>query len=442
MQLATTAFSGFAEYAGNVDWSALSGVPTDIGDGDSDTTYSAGSGLTLTSTIFSVDTATTQARVSGTCPAGQAIRVISATGTVTCESTAGAGGDITGVTAGTGLAGGGTTGAVTLNADTAYLQRRVSSSCPAGQAISAIGATGTVTCALVGSGDITGVTAGTGLFGGGTAGTVALSADTAYLQRRVTGACGVTGEFITSVGATGTVTCADLFGGATADVFYGNRGRFGATPTWGPDGTDNGVWIEGSSGESGGFFANGDTAAIWSPGDSTVTLASGATVSGVILSLWDEDRFSGAEVAFSTFATQRIFHTTGAYLSSGGVWTNVSDRSLKNQISAVDPEVVLAALAGLEISEWTYDSETEQGFRHIGPMAQDFYAAFGVGYDETSIPTIDADGVALVAIQALHGRNEALAARVESLEAEVVRLQSVEARLARLEAALERAGLD
>lgn len=76
-------------------------------------------------TLDGYDSDALQRRVSGTCAAGSSIRVIAQDGTVTCETDNDSGGDIIAVTAGAGLSGGGTSGAVTLNANTTYLQRRV-----------------------------------------------------------------------------------------------------------------------------------------------------------------------------------------------------------------------------------------------------------------------------------------------------------------------------
>jgi hypothetical protein len=93
---------------------------------------------------------------------------------------------------------------------------------------------------------------------------------------------------------------------------------------------------------------------------------------------------------------------THAYLSDAGVWINNSDRDSKAQLNDVDPVSVLAKVVSLPISTWRYKVEHEQV--HMGPMAQDFHAAFGLGADEKHIATIDEDGVALAAIQGLYAR--------------------------------------
>ena len=119
---------------------------------------------------------------------------------------------------------------------------------------------------------------------------------------------------------------------------------------------------------------------------------------------------------------QPIDTSTGAHLSWGGTWTNASDVNLKENFEAVDGHSILEAVAHLPIQSWNYKSEDDE-VRHLGPTAQDFQAAFGLGDSATAISTVDADGVALTAIQALYRINQEQAAQIEALEARLATLE-------------------
>jgi Chaperone of endosialidase len=102
----------------------------------------------------------------------------------------------------------------------------------------------------------------------------------------------------------------------------------------------------------------------------------------------------------------------------------LSDRTRKANVGSVDPADMLIRVRDLPISTWNYTSD-DASVRHIGPMAQDFVALFGVGADDRHIHPLDGQGVALAAIQALareidrlHNENTRLAARLEALETE------------------------
>jgi hypothetical protein len=90
-----------------------------------------------------------------------------------------------------------------------------------------------------------------------------------------------------------------------------------------------------------------------------------------------------------------------------------SDRNAKTKIERINPDEVLARLTELPISEWEY--KDTPGQRHLGPMAQDFREAFGLGANDTSLATIDTSGVALASIQALSQKLEAVNQRNMSL---------------------------
>jgi hypothetical protein len=131
--------------------------------------------------------------------------------------------------------------------------------------------------------------------------------------------------------------------------------------------------------------------------------------------------------------------STGAALTDAGMWTDASDRALKHDFRPLSKRSVLEKVARMPITSWSYKAESPS-VRHIGPTAQDFYAAFGLGLDNKHIGTIDEGGVALAAIQGLYRRNQALERRNSALSARVAhqnaRLARQNARLTRLERAV------
>lgn len=110
---------------------------------------------------------------------------------------------------------------------------------------------------------------------------------------------------------------------------------------------------------------------------------------------------------------------TGPFLFDGITGSIVvSDRTLKQDFATVDPRHVLARLASIPVQTWSYKSQGS-AVRHMGPMAQDFAAAFGMGEDDRRIDMVDANGVSIAAIQALYGMIQERDLEIKSLHADI-----------------------
>ena len=112
---------------------------------------------------------------------------------------------------------------------------------------------------------------------------------------------------------------------------------------------------------------------------------------------------------------------SGVQLAPGdGAWESLSDRNMKANFHPVSPREVLGKVVALPVSTWNYITQ-DAGIRHMGPMAQDFHAAFGLGRTDRRISTIDLDGVALAAIQGLHQLVQEHAALTAGQQAAIAR---------------------
>jgi len=122
----------------------------------------------------------------------------------------------------------------------------------------------------------------------------------------------------------------------------------------------------------------------------------------------------------------------GGNLTIAGTLTELSDVNAKQNFSKLQGEQVLAKLEQLPLSKWRYKSDLEAW--HVGPMAQDFHAAFGLGRDDTHISPRDMAGVNMAAIKALKAENEALKTGLAEKDTKIALLAD---RLERLEALMQ-----
>ena len=141
-------------------------------------------------------------------------------------------------------------------------------------------------------------------------------------------------------------------------------------------------------------------------------------------------RFSGGYKLFSNSTA-----TVGVRVLPGGnSWSTISDKRKKEKFAPVNGEAFLKKIAQFQLVSWNYKGQDAKSYRHYGPMAQEFYAAFGkdkygtIGND-TTINQADFDGINLIAIQALEKRTTDLKNQNEKLQKENAQLKDTIAQL-------------
>jgi uncharacterized small protein (DUF1192 family) len=444
---------------------------------------------------LNVDTATIQARVTGGCVDNQHVSAIAAAGAITCATNSA---DISEVIAGTGLLGGGATGAVTLSVDTATIQSRVTGACAAGSSIRIIDAGGLVTCEIDdvgvgGAGTIGKIAKFTGAAAIGDSvltedadGDIGIGTATPSEQLELTKNLRLTPTTATAgIIKSGANTLIHTFGAGNffAGVNAGNLAMTGGNNTAtgqnalrsntnGFNNTAMGLDALFSNTTGGGNTATGQAAlrSNTTGGDNTAmgvlalqvntTGSFNAAMGSAGLFANTTGRFNTAmgnnALSFNTTGSNNTAVGDGANVSVGDLtnataiganatvnasnkirlgntlvtviqgqvgFTSVSDAHQKENFLPVDGEATLDKLRQFTVGSWNLKGQDPTQFRHYGPTAQEFFAAFGqddlgtIG-SETTITSTDIEGIMLLAIQALERRTAALQEELARVQAE------------------------
>lgn len=435
----------YAIHADNAPWGGLLGIPGDIADGDDDTTYSAGTGLTLNGTTFALNTGFTDNRywaLDGNAGTTFDTNFLGTTDSISLTlkvngntamriapgTDSGDGGsDVT-----PNLIGGSSANIIPPSVEGAVIAG-------GGHVFSIVGGPNSArnSYATVSGGHSNTASGGNATIGGG-------------IENFASGDTSTIGGGVRNLASGLEAT----IGGGDRNVASGNSSTIGgghenvaggldSTIGGGKENTANGDWSTVPGGDNNhatglntfaagqGAHADHDRTFVWNSNFLRPLHTSAddqVLMSGVEFWLGNIPGTSGAYTP-TIQAGAFLDTSTGAYLSAGGTWTNGSDRASKDDFQAVDGQAVLEQLADVPIQTWRYKAEAED-VRHMGPVAQDFAAAFGLGQNDKTISTIDADGVSLAAIQALY---ELAQEQQDAIKMQQEQIEILEARIEALE---------
>lgn len=160
---------------------------------------------------------------------------------------------------------------------------------------------------------------------------------------------------------------------------------------------------------------------------------------GGILSVRKDNEFMAVFAGGYTLYTTRDTNQ-GVYMNGGtSGWTNISDRNKKENFRSIDGEELLSKIRSMSIAEWNYKN-SDPSIKYMGPVAQDFYAAFRLGgTDSLGINSICIDGVNMAAVHALERRTTELRERMAELEVLKTTLAGVRSELKEARCGLEEA---
>jgi hypothetical protein len=156
-----------------------------------------------------------------------------------------------------------------------------------------------------------------------------------------------------------------------------------------------------------------------------------ADSNGAALPAGAHDEFIAVASNGIGFYTYKDFSHGCALVGLAGSWSCTSDRATKSDFTVIEPRDILARVVAMPITQWRWKGEAET-VRHVGPTAQDFRAAFGLGYDDKTITLVDTEGIALAAIQGLYAELKERDATIAELRERVTQVESLRGELAAL----------